>query len=111
MSKTLFAFSTFRDNLQNKIQHSNGDESFNARIIYSWKRQTKQETLKVTLNLTSFEYGRIRIEDGVFLNCNTVHMDFNPNFQEYRLSEEGFLIIKGTSPKVGGLYEVKIFEV
>lgn len=111
MDKSLESFATFKDSLKNKIQHSNGDEFFNARVIYSWNGQTEQETLAVTLNLTTLEYGRIRIDEGEELNSENVHLDFNPKFQEYIYNEEGILIIRGNSPKVGGKYEVKIIEV
>lgn len=111
MNKSLVAFATFKDNLRNKIQHSNGDESFNARVIYSWNGQTQQETLIITLSLTTYEYGRIRIEEGEDLNTENLHLDFNPKFQEYSYNIDGILMIKGNSPKVGGTYEVKIIEV
>jgi hypothetical protein len=111
MDKSLIAFATFKDNLRKKIQHSNGDKSFNARVIYSWNNQTQQETLEVTLSLTTFEYGRIRIEDGEDLYTENVHLDSNPKFQEYSYGIDGILIVNGNSPKLGGAYEVKIIEV
>lgn len=110
MSENLEAFSTFRDQLKGQQQHSNGDESFTGRVIYNFRRQSLQETLKINLRLTTFEYGQISIEDGDVLNTDIVHMEFNANFQEYSFSDEGFLIIKGKSGRIGN-YEVKITQV
>jgi hypothetical protein len=111
MSKNLEAFASFRDNLKNAVQHSNGDESFQGKVIYNWNGNSEHETLEITLYLTTFEYGRIRVEDGDFLNIGIVHMDFNPDFQDYEYTNEGFLVIQGKSPKLGGNYIVKIIEV
>jgi len=110
MSKNLIAFSTFRDQLSGQQQLSNGDETFTGRIIYNFNGQSLQETLAVTLRLTTNEYGRVSIDDGEILNSDIVHMEFNSDFQDYSLSDEGFLIIKGRSGKIGS-YEVKITQV
>lgn len=110
MSKNLIAFSTFRDQLSGQRQLSNGDETFTGRIIYNFNGQSLQETLKVTIRLTTSEYGQVSIDDGDILNSDIVHMDFNSNWQDYSFSNEGFLIIKGKSGKIGS-YEVKITQV
>lgn len=111
MSKNLIAFSTFRDQLFGQRQLSNGDETFSGRVIYNFNGQSLQETLKVTIRLTTSEYGKISIEEGDILNSDIVHMEFNSNYQNYSFSDEVFLIIKGTnSPKIGN-YEVKITQV
>jgi hypothetical protein len=110
MSENLEAFATFRNQLQGQNQHSNGDESFCGRLIYNFRGQSLQETLNITLKLTTFEYGQISIEDGDILNSEIVHMDFNPNFQDYSFSNEGFLIIRGRSGRIGN-YEAKITQV
>lgn len=110
MSENLMEFSTFRNQLSGQRQLSNGDETFTGHIIYNFNKQSLQETLEVTLRLTTIEYGRISIEDGDVLNSNIVHMEFNFNYQNYSFSDEGFLIIKGHSSKIGS-YEVKITQV
>lgn len=110
MSKDLIAFSTFRDQLSGQRQLSNGDEIFTGRIIYNFNRQSLQETLKVTIRLTTIGYGQVSIDDGDILNSDVVHMEFNSDFQDYSFSNEGFLIIKGKSGKIGS-YEVKITQV
>lgn len=110
MSKNLITFSTFRDQLKGQKKLLNGDETFLGRIIYNFKRQSLQETLQITIRLTTIEYGQISLRDGEILNSDIVHMDFNPDFQEYAFTPEGFLIIKGKSVKIGN-YEVKITQV
>ena len=107
---SLVAFSTFRNQLKGQEELFNGDESFLGRIIYNFNGQSFQETLKVTIRLTTMEYGNISITDGKILNSNIVHLDFNSDFQDYEYSIEGFLIIKGKSKKIGS-YEVKITQV
>ena len=110
MKKGLEAFSAFKDNLRNETQYSNGDESFRGKVIYSWQGKTEHETLIINLLLTSFEYGTIRIEDGEIINIDNVHTQFTHKFQDYSYDSDGFLIIKGNSPRLGE-YRVKIIEV
>ena len=110
MNKNLIAFAKFKDQLSNKQQLSNGDETFKGHVIYNFNGQSLQETLKVTILLTTIEYGRIRIDDGDIINSNRVHMDFNSQFQDYTFSGDGFLVIKGKSDRIG-TYEVKIVQV
>ena len=74
------------------------------------EQQSFQETLKVTIRLTTSEYGRISIEDGDILNSVIVHMEFNSNYQNYSFSDESFLIIKGNNSSKIGNYEVKITQ-
>ena len=81
-----------------------------GRVIYNWNRQSLQETLPVTLRLTTFEYGKVCLDEGNILNSDIVHMDFHADFQDYSFDEEGFLIIKGKSGRLGA-YEVKLREV
>lgn len=110
MSKNLIAFSSFREQLSGQRQLSNGDETFTGRIIYNFKSKSLQETLKVKIRLTTNEYGQVSIDDGKILNSDIVHMEFNSDFQDYSFNEDGFLVIRGNSGKIGN-YEVKIIQV
>lgn len=110
MDKSIYNFKEFRDNLSNQTPHANGDESFNAHVICRWKGKLKKENLRVTLRLTTIGYGEVSIDEGDILNTNIVHMDLNPNFQEYELDRNGALVITGESPKMG-VYEYVITEI
>lgn len=109
MSSNIEAFASFRSQLTGQQQLSNGDETFIGQITYNFKGQSLKETLKVTMRLTTNEYGQISIKDGVILFGGKVHMDFIPKFVKYSLNDEGFLIIKGKSGQIGN-YEVKIIQ-
>jgi|ERR1035437_5415578 hypothetical protein len=112
MATTLESFADFRNNLKRPDQHSNGDESFLAKVIYTRRNQVREETLKVTLNLTTWEYGRIRIEEGTILCLDNAYLEFNPDFQDYIFTKDGFLVIKGIGRgEKAGAYEVKIIQV
>ena len=102
MEDSLDAFASFRDSLKKVVQHSNGDETFLAKVIYNYGGNTEEEILGITLSLTTMEYGTIRINDGEAITIDTVHTQFFPKFQKYHLTDKGFLEIVGKkSPKIG----------
>lgn len=109
MGKNSEALSSFIKNLTNKTLHRNGDITFTGKVIYKWGGETKHETLQVHLILTTFDFGKIRIDEGKELNIDNIHTEFFPDFQKYSHNTEGFLVINGTSPRIGD-YEVKIIE-
>ena len=108
--KNILCFKEFRDNLVEKREFANGDESFDAHVICKWNGKLKKENLKITLRLTTIGYGEVRLADGDILNTSSVHMDLSPIFQEYEVDKNGALIIRGKSPKMG-YYEYVIIEI
>lgn len=109
-SDNFAAFTKFRDSVENKKQLSNGDETFVAFVEYEWNSTKETEELNVTLQLTSEEYGRIKIDEGKKINSDFVHLDINPNYQSYQFIQNKMLRIIGkNSPKIGN-YEIVLSE-
>lgn len=108
MNKNLAAFSEFRNQLKTKQQSANGDEQFIGFIEYTFKGKNISEVLDVKLRLTTFEYGQISISDGDLLDADLVHMEHNPEFQQYNY-KNGTIKIDGKSGKLGE-YSVSITE-
>lgn len=108
MDTNLKAFSDFRNQLKSKKQFANGDEVFNGYIEYDFRGKHISERLEVKLRLTTIEYGQISISDGEFLYADLVHMELNPNFQEYSY-KRGIITVTGQSQKLGK-YSIAIME-
>jgi hypothetical protein len=98
----------FRNVLINVDSRSNGDEEIIAIVTYSYKGKKISEQLNVLMKRSTFEFGQIQIEEGNKLNSSKVHLDLNPNYQQYTF-EDNRLIIKGSSQKVGE-YQIEIQE-
>jgi hypothetical protein len=110
--KNIIAFQNFIEILDSKEELRNGDCAINAIITYHWKsNKTEVESLRVVLRRTTFEAGRINIDDGKRINPVKFHLDFDPTHQAYTFDEENKkLIIEGESDKMGGKYLVEISE-
>lgn len=108
MNESMDAFVKFRDSLKSVKRLNNGDESFKGKIIYKIGGRTMEETLKVTLKLTAWESGQISVKEGAILRPGTAYLDFNPEYQDYTFTNEGYLLITGAGKL--GEYEVKIFQ-
>ncbi len=79
---------------------SNGDREFSARIVFEYSGNIIRENGKVIIHKTTWEGGQITIAEGEKINSGNLHCKFNPKFQNYKCSDEGFLIISDTSTKL-----------
>jgi len=109
MTKSELAFGDFLSKLKNKKKLSNNDVSFLAKVIYEYGNKQEEETLMVYLRV-NFDYGKLDIGDGVVLTAENVHLTLNTAFQDFSITNTGFLIVTGSSPKLGK-YKVTIIEV
>ena len=71
------AFSTFKSQLSGQRKRLNGAEIFHGSISDNLNGQPSQETLLVTIRLTTNEYGQVSMDEGNILFSEIVHMDFN----------------------------------
>ena len=108
MNESMDAFIKFRNSLKSVKRLNNGDESFKGKIIYKIGGRAMEETLKVTLKLTTWESGQISIKEGAILRPGTAYLDFNYEYQDFIFTNEGYLLITGVGDL--GEYEVKILQ-
>ena len=99
-------FDKFRNSLPYK-NHGDLHLTFPAKVAFDYKGKTEHETLNVTLKYDTLTYGQISIANGKNLTPEKVHLDFNPDYQEYLYKNEGVLKISGSSSKMGK-YEATI---
>lgn len=111
MNNNFIEFGKFRDQIKTKEQLSNGNESFLAEVTYNWNNRTELEVLEATLFILGYESGTISLQEGEILNSTVVHMDFKPNYQDYKFNSVTKSIeIRDSSNKLGD-YFVEIREV
>lgn len=102
----------FKNHFGESFMDSKGNLRFNARIIYCWDSNRKEESLSVTIYRNGFEDGRIQIEDGSILTSGRFHLDFDTEYQNYQfIAATGALIVNGQSLKMNGDYNVEIIPI
>ena len=99
-SDSEFEFLNFKNKLKTFRKAENNDIFFTANIIYMFNEKVLEETLEVRLCLTSYEYGTVIIADGESLRPEIVPLTFLTEYQNYRCSDEGCLIINGYSDDI-----------
>lgn len=109
MTESKLALGNFISKLKNKKILNNNDVLFSAKVIYEYRNIQEEETLKVYLR-ANFEFGKFDIDDGIVLTAEKVHLRLDANFQEFSISNKGFLIITGNSQKLGK-YKVTFIEI
>ncbi len=89
---------------QNSIRikkRANGDVVLRANIIFECLEKTVNENLEIVIHETTWEGGQITFEEGVNINSDNLHSHFNPEFQTYKCTDDGSLIITDISQKIG----------
>jgi hypothetical protein len=82
-------------------KRTNGDVVMNADIVFEYHGKIVNENLDIIIHKTTWEAGQITFEDGLIINSDNLHSQFNPKFQTYICSNEGSLIITDISQKIG----------
>jgi|GEM_PF-4997289 len=80
---------------------ANSDKELTAMVIFEYGNDTVRERKKVVIHTTTWEGGQVSLDEGEKINSDDLHCTFIPKFQNYKCTEEGFLVITDTSPKVG----------
>lgn len=109
MTTSELVFGDFISKLKNKKRLSNNDISFLGKVVYEYGNKQEEETLTIFMRV-NFDYGKLDIDDGNILTADKVHLTLNAAFQTFSLTDNGFLTITGSSPKLGK-YKVTIIEV
>lgn len=64
---------------------------------------------RVVFNIQGYNAGKVSIDENNSFSTNVLHLDLYTKFQEFVYNkEDNTLIIKGTSPKMGGSYCVTL---
>lgn len=86
-----------------------GNVTFNAQIKYTFRNQTLNSYTDVKIIRNGYDDGKVSLSENDELNVNFLHLDFTPNYQEYKYdSSDSSLTITGSSPKMSGEYIVKL---
>lgn len=85
-----------------------GNATFKAQIQYTFKNRTLNSHTDVKIIRNGYNDGKVSLSENDELNVNFLHLDFIPNFQEYKYdSSDSSLIITGSSPQISR-YTVKL---
>jgi hypothetical protein len=85
---------------------------FNAKIKYEFAEQRISQVTKVIIRLFGYDDGKISLDEAGPLVSATFHLDFSPDFQDYKHGKKtNSLIISGASKKMHGEYRVIIKPV
>lgn len=109
MTKSEIVFGKFIQSLTNETLVGDNKISFRAKVIYKYQNKLLEETLEVFCD-KGFDYGKIDISEGKKITSQAIHLNFVPTFQEYSFTNENFLLVKGSSQKIGN-YEVLLIVV
>ena len=102
-----FQLHSFKNKLSTKKVLVNGNWLITTMVKYYANGKEVKEFLPVTLHLVGFDGGKISIDEGQKINLESFHLDFTPDFQEYKCQEDGSILITGKFPKLG-VYRVII---
>lgn len=96
-----YLYSKFSVNINNPI--------FECIVIYQYRCSTVTTSTRARMQVDTREWGTIHIYENEKLQSNKYHLRFSPDYQEmaFNTSSET-LVIKGSSPKMGGDYSVTI---
>jgi hypothetical protein len=102
----------FINSLKNTTQLSNGDLTINAKVNYKWNSNQREQTenLEVKIIQSGYKSGKISLNEGEYLTVDDVHLDFDPQYQDYKFQKGEGLTISGNSGKAGR-YKVLIQEI
>jgi len=85
-----------------------GNVTFKAQIKYMFRNQTLSSYTDVKIIRNGYDDGKVSLSENDELNANFLHLDFTPNYQEYKYdSSDSSLTIIGSSSKMSGDYIVK----
>ncbi|MEI8594215.1 hypothetical protein [Photobacterium sp. Hal280] len=102
------AMQDFVDNLSLK-RDDYGNCTFQALVEFRSKRRNVSEITTVKFIRNGYNDGNITITEEAELTSDYYHLDFSPDWQEYSFNpNDNSLLIKGSSPKMGGKYTVAI---
>lgn len=89
-----------------------GNCTFEANVVYSFNGKEVEEATFVTIIRNGFEDGKVSIREAGALIAELFHLDFSPDFQEFRYRDrDGSFIVTGDSQKMRGPYEVTISPI
>ncbi|MCL2289345.1 MAG: hypothetical protein FWC34_01380 [Bacteroidetes bacterium] len=109
MTPSESVFSDFIEKLKNKKRLSNNDILFLGKVIYEYRNKQEEETLEIYMRV-NYDFGKLDIVEGNVLTANKVHLTLDVKYQDFSLTDNGFLTIVGNSPKLG-TYRVTIIEI
>lgn len=102
----------FLEHWARTVRYKRGDDVlFRALIAYRFNKRTMQEDSVVQIHRHGIEADRIAIVETDRLHADLVHLDFSPDYQAYDLDADKNLVVTGSSPKMGGAYEVVISPI
>ncbi len=104
MENSIDAFVIFKNSLKSPKKYKNGNHSFFGEVIYKTRGKVFSGNFNVTFK-EGFESGKISIDDNGYLKAHGCYADFHLDYQDYTISNEGYLIIQGSD------YEVVIRQV
>lgn len=89
-----------------------GNCRFRAQVKYEFRDTELVHTTAVFIQRNGYEDGKVSLEESGPLVSEVFHLDFSPERQVYRYgTRRDSLIVKGSSPKMGGKYRVVITPV
>ena len=88
---------------------STGTCIFPAKVQYAFDGKVVEQETNVTIIRNGYEAGKDSIEEKGVLSSEILHLDFSPDFQEYKNEKSNHsFVIEGSSPKMHGAYKVTI---
>ncbi|WP_346859446.1 hypothetical protein [uncultured Draconibacterium sp.] len=113
---SLLAIRSFKNVLNTKEEYGFDNIIFSASVKYTTPLKSFYEKMKVALPVNGYS---LVVKLDVEESCSTItsdnfHMDFDTKYEntDFIFDENaGILIIKGSSPKMGGQFIVEISEV
>ncbi|UPT68907.1 MAG: hypothetical protein M0D57_09905 [Sphingobacteriales bacterium JAD_PAG50586_3] len=106
-AQNLIEFYDFKNCIISAKEFANGNIQFPATVEYYYNGIRIREDLNVTLTLTTFEYGKICIDEGNIINSQNHYLDLYPQFQSYKFKNNSFYIEYKSASKIGP-YEIVI---
>ncbi len=89
-----------------------GNLYFDAFVEYRSPARNSSKITNVKIIRNGYQDGHISLGESGNLVAEDYHLDFTTHYQEYCFSEEdGKLSVSGSSPKMGGKYNVIISPV
>ena len=105
----IYDFITDTDNESSINIDDYGNATFKAQIQYKFRQETLSSDTDVKIIRNGYDDGKISLTENDELNVNFLHLDFTPDYQEYKYnSDDSSLTITGSSPKMSGDYTIEI---
>ncbi len=97
----------FQSYLYDSFEVDNNHPRFSCIITYESKSGVVRDNTSAYFLTGTMDYGKIRLVETDKLSSKNFHLDFDPNYQSYRMYGDS-LEISGSSPKMGGAYKVTV---